>query len=221
MENIEAEKPVNPARQELSRPVFTQKLTVNSLQAQRVVERSFSRVSRSLFSLEVILRIIGRKDAIDEVEKVITSSIKTVADDLDKTQTQLKTIMDSNGIDSVPAYTNPQIVEFEIFSPKTVQFIRLITKLDTLMGYVDTLWMNSELDNVQRATLTYEWQQRLNRLAARIIGIEKHARIAAYKEGKQQEVDAQAPAQTEDVELDEASEAGDTPLATLHAETEA
>lgn len=221
MENIEAEKPLNPARQELSRPVFTQKLTVNSLQAQRVVERSFSRVSRSLFSLEVILRIIGRKDAIDEVEKVITSSIKTVADDLDKTQTQLKTIMDSNGIDSVPAYTNPQIVEFEIFSPKTVQFIRLITKLDTLMGYVDTLWMNSELDNVQRATLTYEWQQRLNRLAARIIGIEKHARIAAYKEGKQQEVDAQAPAQTEDVELDEASEAGDTPLATLHAETEA
>lgn len=221
MENIEAEKPVNPARQELSRPVFTQKLTVNSLQAQRVVERSFSRVSRSLFSLEVILRIIGRKDAIDEVEKVITSSIKTVADDLDKTQTQLKTIMDSNGIDSVPAYTNPQIVEFEIFSPKTVQFIRLITKLDTLMGYVDTLWMNSELDNVQRATLTYEWQQRLNRLAARIIGIEKHARIAAYKEGKQQEVDAQAPAQTEDVELDEASEAGDAPLATLHAETEA
>lgn len=221
MENIEAEKPLNPARQELSRPVFTQKLTVNSLQAQRVVERSFSRVSRSLFSLEVILRIIGRKDAIDEVEKVITSSIKTVADDLDKTQTQLKTIMDSNGIDSVPAYTNPQIVEFEIFSPKTVQFIRLITKLDTLMGYVDTLWMNSELDNVQRATLTYEWQQRLNRLAARIIGIEKHARIAAYKEGKQQEVDAQAPAQTEDVELDEASEAGDAPLATLHAETEA
>ena len=34
-------------------------LTMNSLQAQRVMDRSFDRVSNSLFSIDVILRIIG------------------------------------------------------------------------------------------------------------------------------------------------------------------
>ncbi len=51
-----------------SRPVFKQVLKVNSLQAQRVMERSFERVSNSLFSIDVILRIIGEQDEIDQLK---------------------------------------------------------------------------------------------------------------------------------------------------------
>ncbi|WP_458793715.1 hypothetical protein [Klebsiella quasipneumoniae] len=57
-----------------SRPVFKQVLKVNSLQAQRVMERSFERVSNSLFSIDVILRIIGEQDEIDQVETVIRNT---------------------------------------------------------------------------------------------------------------------------------------------------
>lgn len=59
-----------------SRPVFKQVLKVNSLQAQRVMERSFERVSNSLFSIDVILRIIGEQDEIDQVETVILERVQ-------------------------------------------------------------------------------------------------------------------------------------------------
>lgn len=43
-----------------SRPVFKQVLKVNSLQAQRVMERSFERVSNSLFSIDVFASSVSR-----------------------------------------------------------------------------------------------------------------------------------------------------------------
>lgn len=54
----EAEQPPQP-KERLSNPVFKQTLKLNSLQAQRVMTRAFWRVSRSLFSIDVILRIIA------------------------------------------------------------------------------------------------------------------------------------------------------------------
>ncbi|MDJ4670019.1 hypothetical protein LEB11_22335, partial [Salmonella enterica] len=89
-----------------SRPVFKQALKVNSLQAQRVMERSFERVSNSLFSIDVILRIIGEQDEIDQVETVILEHIAKVSEDLDKATAQLNKLMEDNGIDMMPGYTN-------------------------------------------------------------------------------------------------------------------
>ena len=80
-----------------SRPVFKQVLKVNSLQAQRVMERSFERVSNSLFSIDVILRIIGEQEEIDQVETVILEHISKVSEDLDKATAQLNKLMEDNG----------------------------------------------------------------------------------------------------------------------------
>ncbi|EPK2935542.1 hypothetical protein I9Y58_004993, partial [Citrobacter freundii] len=128
-----------------SRPVFKQVLKVNSLQAQRVMERSFERVSNSLFSIDVILRIIGEQDEIDQVETVILEHISKVSEDLDKATAQLNKLMEDNGIDMMPGYTNPNEYTIEINSPQVAQFAHLIRKLDTLMGIVDTLWLNTVL----------------------------------------------------------------------------
>jgi hypothetical protein len=55
-------------RTHYSNPVFKQTLSLNTLQAQRVMTRTFGRVSRSLFSIDVILRIIGEQEEMDQVE---------------------------------------------------------------------------------------------------------------------------------------------------------
>ncbi|MCZ5096726.1 hypothetical protein O5851_25075 [Escherichia coli] len=60
-----------------SRPVFKQVLKVNSLQAQRVMERSFERVSNSLFSIDVILRIIGEQDVTNGAIVIHTQRLKS------------------------------------------------------------------------------------------------------------------------------------------------
>ncbi|MGM8631968.1 hypothetical protein ACS6JE_19865 [Enterobacter hormaechei subsp. steigerwaltii] len=151
-----------------SRPVFKQVLKVNSLQAQRVMERSFERVSNSLFSIDVILRIIGEQEEIDQVETVILEHISKVSEDLDKATAQLNKLMEDNGIDMMPGYTNPNEYTIEINSPQVAQFAHLIRKLDTLMGIVDTLWLNTVLTSKQRTDATYQWQQRLIKLAGRM-----------------------------------------------------
>ena len=166
---------------------------MNSLQAQRVMDRSFDRVSNSLFSIDVILRIIGEQDEIDQVESVILELIAKVSEDLDKGTAQLRKVMEDNGIDGMPGYSNPTTYDIEISSPQVAQFVHLIRKLDTLMGLVDTLWLNAILSNKQRTEANYQWQQRLFKLAGRIIGLEKRARVAAHAKGKESEVAQAAP----------------------------
>lgn len=180
---------------DLSRPVFKRVLKVNSLQAQRVIERSFQRVSDSLFSIDVILRIIGEQDEIDQVESIIQEHIEKVSVDLDTATNQLKKLMEDNGIEGAPEYTSPNQYDIEINSPQVAQFAHLVRKLDNLMLLVDTLWLNSILTSKQRKDATYQWQQRLIKLAGRIIGIEKRARISAHSKGKKDEVEAAAPTQ--------------------------
>lgn len=200
-----------PAKKErnsadLSRPVFKRVLKVNSLQAQRVVERSFKRVSDSLFSIDVILRIIGEQDEIDQVEGIIQEHIEKASVDLDTATNQLQKLMEDNGIEGTPEYTSPGQYDIEINSPQVAQFAHLVRKLDNLMLLVDTLWLNSILTSKQRKDATYQWQQRLIKLAGRIIGIEKRARISAHSKGKKEEVEAAAPTlETTDEEI--ASEA--------------
>lgn len=190
-----------------SRPVFKQSLKVNSLQAQRVKERSFERVTNSLFSIDVILRVIGEQEEIDQVETVILEHMSKVSEDLDRATEQMVKLMEDNGIDAMPGYTNPKEYTIEINSPQVAQFAHLIRKLDKLMSLVDTLWLNTILTSKQRTDATYQWQQRLIKLAGRIIGIEKRARISAHSKGKASEVAEVAPeTDTSDIELSEHDE---------------
>lgn len=207
-------------RQPYSRPVFRQTLNVNSLQAQRVMERSFDRVSNALFSLDVILRIIGDQKEIDQVEEIIHGHIDKVSEDMTKAMNQLQKVMTDNGIEAVPGYSAPVNYPIEITSPQVAQFAHLIRNLDKLMSLVDTLWLNSILTSQQRSDATYEWQQRLIKLAGRIIGMEKRARISAHSKGKDKEVDEAAPEQeTTDPEL--SSEAAADPEAEAGAKKKA
>lgn len=207
-------------RQPYSRPVFRQTLNVNSLQAQRVMERSFGRVSNALFSLDVILRIIGDQKEIDQVEEIIHGHIDKVSEDMTKAMNPLQKVMTDNGIEAVPGYSAPVNYPIEITSPQVAQFAHLIRNLDKLMSLVDTLWLNSILTSQQRSDATYEWQQRLIKLAGRIIGMEKRARISAHSKGKDKEVDEAAPEQeTTDPEL--SSEAAADPEAEAGAKKKA
>lgn len=197
-----------------SRPVFLQVIGLNSLQSQRIMERSFSRVSNSLFSLDVILRIIGEQDEVDEVESMIVNEIAKVAQDLDEAMSVMGKLMEDNGIDAVPAYSAPMKYEIEITSPQVAQFARLLQALDELMGRVDTLWLNSVFNSKQRSDANYQWQQRLFRLSGRIINWEKRARISANSKGKEQEVSEAAPEQiNDDPELTDAAAEADVALA--------
>lgn len=198
-----------------SNPTFTRSLTLNSLQSQRVYNRSFRRVAQSLFQIDVILQIItdraGDRNAIDAMETKIREYFDQVSDDLNGEIERCKKLLADNGISELVAYSAPLTIQVEMSSPQIIQFVRLMTQLDEFMSLIDTLWMNTVINNRQRADANYIWQQRLMKLSGRIIGNENRARAAARRIGLSEEVDEFAPEEEiDDEELaQEAASASD------------
>lgn len=194
------EAPQERARPALSIPVFERELQINSLQAQRVMDRAFPRTVRALYSIDTILRIIGDEAEMDEVEDVITKLFTDAREALRGEAGRLEKLMENNGITETPAYTRPKSYTVQISSPQVAVFAGLVTELDALMTKMDACWLLSVLDNKQRKMGTFSWQQRMLRLGRRIVAIEERARKAAYRQGKGDEVAEALPPQPVDAD---------------------
>jgi hypothetical protein len=175
-------------RQTISRPLFERTIKINSEQAIRVIRRSYDRLIKSLYAIDVILRIVGDEHAIDEVESVVSTMIGDCAQQLQQEKARLEKISTDNGISETPIYSNPTEFKAQITSPQIAQFLELIKLLDQLMIVMDTLWLCQILNNKTCSEAHYHWQQRLQRLASRIVTIEQRAHREAYAQGRGEEV---------------------------------
>lgn len=191
-------------REVFSNPIITRSIQISTQQAQRIANRSLEYASYSLFSLDVILPIIGEKEEITIVETMIINSMKEVIVDIDKQLAQLKALLDSSDISELTAYSNPKIFNVDVQSPQIAQFLSIILKLDELVKHIDTLWLNGELKSFERSDQNHIWQRRISRLATKIVDIEKRARKSAHEKGKGEEVELAAPKKTTEMLPDEA-----------------
>ena len=178
----------NTARPAISRPVFERTIKIHSEQAIRVIRRSYGRLIRSLYAIDVTLRIVGHEQAIDDVEGIVSKMIGDCAEQLQQEKARLDKLCADNGIAESPRYTNPTDFKARITSPQIAQFVELIRLLDQLMIAMDTLWLCQILTSKQCSVARYQWQQRLHRLARRIVSIEQRAHQAAYAQGRGEEV---------------------------------
>ena len=184
-DNTAPEKTSRPA---ISRPVFERSIKIHSEQAIRVIRRSFGRLIRSLYATDVTLRIVGHEQAIDDIEGIVSKMIGDCAEQLQQEKARLDKLCADNGIAESPRYTNPTDFKARITSPQIAQFVELIRLLDQLMIAMDTLWLCQILTSKQCSVARYQWQQRLHRLARRIVSIEQRAHQAAYAQGRGEEV---------------------------------
>ena len=180
--------PEKTSRPTISRPVFERSIKIHSEQAIRVIRRSYGRLIRSLYAIDVTLRIVGHEQAIDDVEGIVSKMIGDCAEQLQQEKARLDKLCADNGIVESPRYTNPTDFKARITSPQIAQFVELIRLLDQLMIAMDTLWLCQILTSKQCSVARYQWQQRLHRLARRIVSIEQRAHQAAYAQGRGEEV---------------------------------
>jgi len=176
-----------------SRPVFTQSLNVNHQQAQNIFERSFGHVARALYSIDVVLRIIGKQEKIDEVEEIIQKDMLTMFAEIEKHTALLSQLMDDNGVDGSPEYTNPKEYTVQITCPQVARFVQLLKRMDAMLIRLDTVWLNGLMGSKERMELTREQRNKLNGLATRLIQIETRARNAAKAQGKAEELESAVP----------------------------
>jgi hypothetical protein len=173
-----------------SRPVFDQTITIHSNHAQRVLDRDFQLVVRALYGIDVVLRILGDDEEMDQVEEIVSGLIGELAAALRAEMARLAELRESNAISATPRYTNPREVSVHISSPQLAQYTALVEELDRLMIAMDTLWLTGVLTNKQRARGAYDWRTRLLRTGRRIIEIERRARASAEKRGKTEKIAA-------------------------------
>ncbi|WP_445368712.1 hypothetical protein ACH5Y9_04780 [Methylomonas sp. BW4-1] len=185
-----AESPVQPKskRHTISRPIFERTFNINSEQAIRVIRNSYHRLMVSLYAIDVILRIIGREETVDEIESLVSQMIAECAEQLQQEKLRLEKLKADNGISETPTYTHPREFVAKIASPQIAQFVELIRLLDQLMIVMDTLWLCQVISNKHCIEARYQWQQRLQRLANKIVTMERHAHQAAYEQGHGEEV---------------------------------
>ena len=212
------------SRDAFSRPVFDQTIRIQSNHAQRLLDRGFLLVVRALYGIDVVLRIIGDDEEMDQVEAIVGKLIGELAAELKAEHARLAQLRESNGISATPRYTNPKRITVHISSPQLAQYTALIEELDRLMTVMDALWLTGVLTNKQRADGAYQWRTRVLRTGREIIEIERRARASAEKRGKGEELsEVEEPVVAQEVSSEvpetEESEGGTEKPSTVDAET--
>lgn len=165
-----------------SHPYFTQKVKLHSLHAQQVFDRGFELCASSIFSLSVVLRIIGTDQQAREVEGIVDERLNKAFEDIRGEVARLEKLAEANGIEFQGIeYSRPKDVEAKITSPRAVRYLGLIREFDGMVAKFDTLWLSGVIPDGNYSRSIYEWKRRLLRLAGGIRSIAGRAMIAARK----------------------------------------
>lgn len=169
-----------------SHPYFTQKLNLHSLHAQQVFDRGFEIYSNAVFSLSVVLRIVGSDEQASEVEKIVDERLSNAVADIQTESTRLDKLAESNGVSfEGVSYSNPKQVEAKISSPRSARYVGLITEFDVMIAKLDVLWLSGQINDSHYSRAIYEWKRRLLRLAGGIRTLSVRAMIAARKKAQE------------------------------------
>ena len=177
-------------KRRFSKPVLDQTLTIHSQNAQYVLQRghSFVLVVKALYSISVVLRIIGEESDMDQIETLVSERIEAVAQTLQDEHARLKALADEEGGVPVPRYTNPREVTLQLSSPQLAHYVRLVLLLDKILILLDGLWFAGLLSNKQRKDTTHRLRRLVYGLGRSIIDLERRARESARRAGKDAEL---------------------------------
>jgi hypothetical protein len=177
-------------KRRFSKPVFEQTLTIQSQNAQYVLQRghSFMLVVRALYSISVVLRILVEEAEMDQIEDLVSSRIDAVAERLNDEHARLKVLADAEGGVPLPRYTNPREVTLQVSSPALAQYVRLVLRLDQTLMLLDGLWFAGVINNKLRKNLTHDLRRLVYGLGRELIDLERRARASAERAGRDDEL---------------------------------
>lgn len=188
-----------------SRPFFVREAPLQSLHAQQVFGRVYEMVANSLFSLSIILRVIGTGEQAAGVEEIVDDRIKKVHDDLLAEKARLDKLAEENGISlQTVAYTRPQTVAARITSPKAMRYLATIQEFDDLVGRFDVLWLSGIIADAAYSDAVYAWKRRLFKLSNGIRSIAREAMAAARRTEQAQTAVDGAPVASDALDTAEA-----------------
>lgn len=177
-------------REELSTPTIEIPISLSTLQAQNVYKRTIQRgyVPSALFSLGVIMHIIGTPKEAEETEQIVFGKIKAVQDELTQAIDALEKRLSEAGAQVELNYTVKLNETVKVEAPLVIHYVNLILSLEQLVKLVDSMWMMQLMSSGKRMATNFDWQRTLTGLANHIIELQRRAHAAAVNKGKAEEL---------------------------------
>lgn len=184
----------NTTKNRISRPVIEREISLKTPCAQRVFNRSYNEVSRNLYSLGVVSRVLASEEVADEVDAIVQQRLKEMEEALQAERERLEALREENGVDQLPTYTEPKAIPAGVSSPTTFQYLSLIQSLDELVVRLDSLWLTDVFTSKQKLRAEYLWQKRMIKLANQLRDLYNRSKAAARRQGKEVLEDASGKA---------------------------
>ena len=151
-----------------SRPAIIKSLLLQSEQAQNVYRKSFRQLDRHAFSISIISRARMHQERAEAAEKNISKLFHEVDEDLDLHIERLKHLYQKVAAEEQTLMSNPLSVKAKITTRLSMEYLALIEKLDQFLCMFEPLVILGHISYEQRQTVTFQWQERMNKLATRV-----------------------------------------------------
>jgi hypothetical protein len=179
---VHAAPRMRPRGNPKSQPFFVKRTPLNSYHAQQVYGRAYEVYANSIFLLSVVLRAIETNEAASEVEAIIDDMMDKSFEDIEREIARADKSAEANGVQfGSVGYTDPQVFEVKITSPRAVRYLAIISEFDRLIGKLDTLWMAGVIDENNHKRTAYEWKQRVLRISGKVRHMTARAMSAAQR----------------------------------------
>jgi hypothetical protein len=178
------------AKRQHSVPYLEQEVRLHSEHAQHAFRRMFSRVSRALYAIDVIMHLIGNDQTAAEAAESVSTLIDRCANDLREEIERYRKICIDNGAPERAKFTNPLITAVRISSPHDSRYLALLAALDELISVTEVLRIAAVFNVKQKEALLnfqYTARQRVMNIGSRIVGLANAAWKTVDKAGKKQE----------------------------------
>lgn len=160
---------------------MTKKLTINTLPVQIVTNSNFARCAASIYSVDVVLQTQLSEESAEQLEQKVKSHFDSIIEELSKASSDINKLITDNNVELVKGYSAPKDYDVVIKAPRVQQLIQIVLQVDALISCFDALWFSGDMTSTERRKSCHYWQSRLKNLMGRIIGADKHARIALHE----------------------------------------
>lgn len=188
-----------------STPTIESQVTLQTEQALRIFRRCFEGAGRSLFSIDVITRVLAQGNKQfnhGEVMDAINTMLTKVQKDIKDSTARFEAMLKANGQESAQArYQAAETLTFSISTPEILRFAQILVSFDEMIQKFDTAWLVQLIDTQKAQAFRGEQQ----RMMMRIVGkLQQQATLARRK--ARTEASVEAMAELNEVLTEDASE---------------
>lgn len=152
-----------------SRPVFVQRVTLKSQDAQGVFRREYEYLAKNVDEVEKRCSQYLSVPQAEELIGTVRSWYDSFREELAGEHERIRKLKEQLAIDGVVEFTRPRSFEARYSSGLAVTFIRLCEQFDNFVADVETLRLHGAFDSAPKTFAhLYAWKRRLHKVAGRI-----------------------------------------------------